>query len=92
MKVFQEVHADLKIPLTNFYTNAVSGVSDKYQVCLDSVAKVGKGANDCKTPCTSVFADVLRADDTKLITDKMELSNLTHDLANEGAGLHSCKH
>ena len=54
---------------------------------LDCVAKVAKEANDCRTPCTGVFADVFRADDTKLVTDKMELSNLIHGLANQGKAL-----
>ena len=51
---------------------------------LACVAKVVKQAIDCKTPCTGVFADVFRADDTKLTTDMMKLANLMHDLANEG--------
>ena len=51
---------------------------------LACVAKVAKEAFDCATPCTGVYADVFRADDTKLTTEMMKLANLVHVLANEG--------
>ena len=51
---------------------------------LDCVAKVAKEAFECNTPCTGVYTDVFRADDTKLTTEMMKLANLVHDLANEG--------
>ena len=52
---------------------------------LACVAKVAKETFDCKTPCTGVYADVFRADDTKLTTQMMKLANLVNVLANEGA-------
>ena len=45
---------------------------------LACAAKVAKDAFDCMTPCTGVYADVFRADDTKL-------ANLMHGLAKEGS-------
>ena len=51
---------------------------------LACVAKVAKEAFYCTTPCTGVYADVFRADDTKLTTEMMKLANLVHVLANEG--------
>ena len=51
---------------------------------LDCVAKVAKETFDCTTPCTGVYADVFRADDTKLTTEMMKLANQVNALANEG--------
>ena len=62
----------------------VSTLSYCTPIGLGCVAKVAKEAADCKTPCTGVFADVFRADDTKLTTELMKLANLVHVLANEG--------
>ena len=65
----------MQVPTSSYYCTP-SG--------LACVAKVAKEAFDCKTPCTGVYADVFRSDDTKLTTEMMKLANLVHVLANEG--------
>ena len=66
----------MQVPTSSYYCTP-SG--------LACVAKVAKEAFNCKTPCTGVYADVFRADDTKLTTDMMKLANLMHGLAKEGS-------
>ena len=51
---------------------------------LACVAKVAKEAFDCKTPCTGVYTEVFRTDDTKQTTDLMRLANLVFGLGNQG--------
>ena len=51
---------------------------------LDCVAKVAKEAFDCETPCTGLYAEVFRADDTELTTDLMRLANIVNGLEKKG--------
>ena len=45
---------------------------------------MAKEVLDCKTPCSGVYTEVFRTDDTKLTTDLMRLANLVFGLGNTG--------